>query len=788
MISTRPLVSLASVCVLGCASGSIGAQAQPRPDGSQSAQNNAMAGEITPALDGAIRDGLEYLASTQNPDGSFGGGRYGKNVAITALACLALMADGNMPGRGRYAQEVQLGLEYILNNSAENGLIAAEASNGPMYGHGFSALFLGEVYGMTMGGGDTRTAARTYEALVKAVRLIERTQNDEGGWRYNPVPYDADVSVTICQVMALRSARNAGVRVSKDTIDRAVEYVRRCQNPDGGVQVPGRRRLERLAALRRRRRQPLLRRHLRGRRDRRRARVPDGHGPARRQPAPQAALLLRALLRRPGDVPRRRTRLGPLVARDPRRTHRRPARRRLLGRPERRFRIWDRHGPHHPANAEALSADLPEVTRTPIHLLLSLAFATGASAQTVDRILIDRSLDETRVGLVRIEDGTLTYLTREGLVRVEPTADYLAITTPPRSARETTPTDASDEARRRITAIAAALLGATPGAGRGYVELTDGRRLLGSLVQEEAGDDAVWWEVDGLGVVRVPLEEISRIVFADVRAPEDEPAEDLVDLRNGDRTSGFVASIGERVVIETGGADIDLPLSYVAAIALANPAGTLEGTVAWLSSGAVIRVEGFGPNESGRVELLTSGASYPTEAVHEGDEEAAPARPSVALTDLWAVSFEADRLTPLASVPPADQQPSEGRRWTEPLRMEDPREALLGAPSMTFPGPMSVTWSLPDDAARFATSASLPPAMRLWGDCELVVSITTSEGDAELFRARLHDDEPVAIVNVVLPGRAEQRRELTITVEPGAYGPIQDRVVFERPLLLMGAD
>ena len=48
-----------------------------------------------------------------------------------------------------------------------------------------------------------------HEALVNSIRRIERTQNEEGGWRYNPVPYDADVSVTICQVMALRSARNA---------------------------------------------------------------------------------------------------------------------------------------------------------------------------------------------------------------------------------------------------------------------------------------------------------------------------------------------------------------------------------------------------------------------------------------------------------------------------------------------------------------------------------------------------------------------------------------------------
>ncbi|MCA9298646.1 MAG: terpene cyclase/mutase family protein, partial [Phycisphaerales bacterium] len=83
-------------------------------------------------------------------------------------------------------------------------------------------------------GDDEELSARMHEALVNAVRLIERTQNEEGGWRYNPVPYVADVSVTICQVMGLRAARNAGIEVSKETIDNAVEYVRRCQNPDGG--------------------------------------------------------------------------------------------------------------------------------------------------------------------------------------------------------------------------------------------------------------------------------------------------------------------------------------------------------------------------------------------------------------------------------------------------------------------------------------------------------------------------------------------------------------------------
>lgn len=211
------------------------AVAPARPAGfDPSAQNKPLENETTPALDEAVTRGLEALAEMQNDDGSFGTGRFSRNVAVTSLACLAFMADGHVPGRGKYGPVVQRGLENVLAAATETGLIASDSGNGPMYGHGFATLFLGEVYGMTQGGPDSPLAKRTHEALVRACRLIERTQNGEGGWRYNPVVFDADVSVTICQIMALRSARNAGIEVPKSTIDRAVEYVRKTQNPDGG--------------------------------------------------------------------------------------------------------------------------------------------------------------------------------------------------------------------------------------------------------------------------------------------------------------------------------------------------------------------------------------------------------------------------------------------------------------------------------------------------------------------------------------------------------------------------
>lgn len=189
----------------------------------------ASVNDPTAQLQVSIERGLVWLARQQEEDGSFGSqSQYGRHVGITALACLAFVSEGSVPGRGRYARQVERGLDFILDSASEqSGLVAAETSYGPMYGHGFATLFLGEMYGMS-------PRADLREKLQKAVALIVRTQNEKGGWRYHPVRADADLSVTICQVMALRSARNAGIEVPKSTVDRAIKYVHDSQNSDGG--------------------------------------------------------------------------------------------------------------------------------------------------------------------------------------------------------------------------------------------------------------------------------------------------------------------------------------------------------------------------------------------------------------------------------------------------------------------------------------------------------------------------------------------------------------------------
>lgn len=184
---------------------------------------------ITPQTQHAIDQGLQFLADQQHEDGSFGSGGYSRNVAVCSLCGMAFMAAGSTPGRGPYGMEVQNCLDFILSHCQDSGFIVVPgtSSHGPMYGHGFATLFLAETYGMTM-----RSDVR--EKLAKAVDLIVQTQNAEGGWRYQPQRRDADISVTICQVMALRAARNAGIYVPNDTIDRCIDYVKRSQNADGG--------------------------------------------------------------------------------------------------------------------------------------------------------------------------------------------------------------------------------------------------------------------------------------------------------------------------------------------------------------------------------------------------------------------------------------------------------------------------------------------------------------------------------------------------------------------------
>jgi len=176
----------------------------------------------------AIDKGLEWLAGKQNTDGSWGDSRYPHNTAITSFALLAFMSQGNVPNQGKYGPEVSKGARFLITSARKEDGYIVGSRGGNMYCHGMATLALAELWGMT---GDEEIKP----VLKKAVELIIKCQHpDNGGWRYSPTPIDADISVTIMQVMALRAAKNGGIHVPKETIEKAIGYIEKCYNADRG--------------------------------------------------------------------------------------------------------------------------------------------------------------------------------------------------------------------------------------------------------------------------------------------------------------------------------------------------------------------------------------------------------------------------------------------------------------------------------------------------------------------------------------------------------------------------
>lgn len=189
--------------------------------------------EFTPRVAQAVEKGLEYLRRTQAADGSWHCNvgfkvnttynvvaREAPHPGVTALAGTAFLAGGHLPGRGPYGEVLNKAVDYVLSVTHESGFISANETR--MYSHAFATLFLAEVYGSSL---DRAKNERVREKLDRAVQFILRAQNEQGGWRYEANAVDSDMSVTVCQVMALRAARNKGIRVPQKNIDAAVRYV-----------------------------------------------------------------------------------------------------------------------------------------------------------------------------------------------------------------------------------------------------------------------------------------------------------------------------------------------------------------------------------------------------------------------------------------------------------------------------------------------------------------------------------------------------------------------------------
>lgn len=200
------------------------------------ASNVIAADRKDPKIKSSVRRALDYLAREQRRQGyvEANGNQY--RVAMTALAGVAWISEGSTPTHGRYAKNIRNAVDYLTDMSQPNGLIGFENDYHYTYGHGFSMLFLSQVFG------EEEHAERREElktVLTKAVQFCVNAQTTKGGWGYVSAKDGNDFdegSTCITQVQGLRACRNAGIPVSKDVINRAKKYIRDCTTAKGGVQ------------------------------------------------------------------------------------------------------------------------------------------------------------------------------------------------------------------------------------------------------------------------------------------------------------------------------------------------------------------------------------------------------------------------------------------------------------------------------------------------------------------------------------------------------------------------
>ncbi|QDU89833.1 hypothetical protein Pla175_32290 [Pirellulimonas nuda] len=184
--------------------------------------------------------GLKYLASKQTPQGGWGGSYQGPGT--TGMAVMALLASGEDPNFGPYADNVRRGVKSMI--AAQNE--ATGYFGNSMYHHGFATLGLAEAYGAVddrkLWSAEDRGKGRSIGAALElAVRaaLTSQKNNPIGAWRYSPEATDADTSVSGAVFMGLLAARNAGIEVPDESIDRAIKYFTGMTSDGGQVGYSG---------------------------------------------------------------------------------------------------------------------------------------------------------------------------------------------------------------------------------------------------------------------------------------------------------------------------------------------------------------------------------------------------------------------------------------------------------------------------------------------------------------------------------------------------------------------
>jgi len=190
---------------------------------------HAYADDAVPSgQDAAISRGLDFLATQQNPDGSFGPKQ---KPAITGLALMSFLAAGQTADVGRHGAIIRAAIDYLVSSAGRDGSFNPDHDDKPMYAQGIATLALSQAYGVEENEDYRRKIAgvlsRSVPLILKA-QSVKKAAQFEGGWRYTANAADSDLSFSGWNALALRGCQEAGLRVPADAVRRAGEFVLKC--------------------------------------------------------------------------------------------------------------------------------------------------------------------------------------------------------------------------------------------------------------------------------------------------------------------------------------------------------------------------------------------------------------------------------------------------------------------------------------------------------------------------------------------------------------------------------
>ncbi|MDB5389828.1 MAG: hypothetical protein JWM11_5474 [Planctomycetaceae bacterium] len=177
----------------------------------------------------AVGRGLGWLVRQQQSDGRWelhrgydnpGSELLRTDTGATSLALLCFLGAGYTHQDGKYKEVVRKGLNWLMKVQKSDGNLHDFQELGrqtAFYAHGQGTIALCEAYAMTRD-------SSLQEPIRKALKFIYDSQNEHGGWQYQPGAV-GDLSVTGWQVMALQSARMAGFDVPEDVLARITLFL-----------------------------------------------------------------------------------------------------------------------------------------------------------------------------------------------------------------------------------------------------------------------------------------------------------------------------------------------------------------------------------------------------------------------------------------------------------------------------------------------------------------------------------------------------------------------------------